>query len=373
MRSSEITTALVFDATKPLPEHLSGWLTTAQPHPVFATAEWFNALINFKRKEAHNNSDYYWLFVFSDAEPCIAAPIERNGDRLKLIANFYTPYIDIFYTQQTYSAGEAWSLLFPHLGKIAKRWLSLEIFPLNTAQLRMLSIMRQQHSLSIFPYSFSANFTTDIPDFASYWETRSSQLKNTLQRRKKRLKQQDVDIKIYDHLTEEHCRHYWYIYERSWKTQEPSHDFINWLMQWAERNGKLQLGILSINGCVAACQFWLVHAQTAYIYKLAQDKAMDDYSPGTILTEHLIRTLSEQQGIKHLDFLLGDDDFKTLWMANRNDIWGVEIINSSLIRGRILARLYVIRDVIKNRIGINFKRLSQWPKTLLNMLKREPK
>lgn len=356
------TTAQIFEVTEALPEHLHNWLNTVQPHSIFATVDWFEALISFKRNEPLSTADFYWLVVFKDSDPCIAAPIEKNGKKLKLISNFYTPYIDIFYQHQTLSAKDAWSLLLHHLSLVSANWQSLEVSPLTLKQLSTLSDLQQHNNISVFPYHFSANFSTDIPDFNTYWASRSSRLKNTLQRRKKLLGEDNLDIQVYSSLSAEQYQSYWHIYELSWKAQEPSRDFINWLMQWAEKSEKLQLGILTINGIAAACQLWLVDSGTAYIFKLAQDKATDKYSPGTILTEHMIRMLNEVKGVKRLDFLLGDDAFKKLWMAERNNIMGAEIINRSTMRGQILARFYLLRDFIKRHTGVNFSFRRLWHK-----------
>lgn len=348
---------ITFGIEQPLPMAYQQWLTQNQPHAVFNTYEWFSALSRFKQlHEPEQHSHYYWLFILEHETLLVAAPLEQQGHKFRLITNFYTPEIELFYDQLKLSASQAWQLLLNQLSVADRKWRSIEISPLYPEQLKQLQSLPLQQSVSIFPYHYSVNFQTRFRHFADYWAKRSGKLRNTLKRRSKAIQNQAPQLSIHKELTPELLQHYWQIYERSWKTPEPSHQFINWLMQWAEKQQRLRLGLLSLNGHPVACQLWLLEQQTAYIYKLAQDKAFDHYSPGTILTEFMFRSLHEQDGIEQIDFLLGDDEFKALWMDTRTPVMGAEIINRHSLSGKLLMSLYRLRNLVKRLPGFSFIR-----------------
>lgn len=348
---------ITFDTEQPLPTAYQQWLFQNQPHAVFNTYEWFSALSRFKQlHEPEQSSHYYWLFILEQETLLVAAPLEQQGHKFRLITNFYTPEIELFYDRQRLSSPQAWQLLLNQLSIADKKWRSVDISPLYPEQLQQLQSLPLQQSVSVFPYHYSVNFQTRFSLFSDYWAKRSGKLRNTLKRRSKAIQNQAPELSIHKELTPQLLQHYWQIYERSWKTPEPSHQFIDWLMQWAAKQQGLRLGFLSLNGHPVACQLWLLKQQTAYIYKLAQDKAFDHYSPGTILTEFMFRTLHEQDGIEHVDFLLGDDEFKALWMDTRTPVMGAEIINRHSLSGQLLMFLYRLRNLVKRFTGFSFVR-----------------
>lgn len=347
----------IYPAEKPLPDDLQQWLNTHKAHAVFASYEWFYALTQFKNQhDSGNDTQFEWFFVFQADVLCLAAPLEKNGKKLKIVSNFYTPFIDIFFDNAILTPTQAWTLLFVQLNATYKNWRSLEIAPLYPLQCENLLAVQATLLVSIFKFHFSANYSTDYQNFETYWNCRSSRLRNTYQRRLKALAKQSFSIDIHSAVTEEIKQAYWQIYQQSWKVQEPSDDFINWLMQWADEQRRFKLGLLSINGVPAAFQLWLLDDETAYIYKLAQDKQFDAFSPGTILTKYMIEQLSETDAVRCIDFLLGDDEFKALWMDSKKNVVGAEIINRSTIAGKVLVAVYKLRDFVKQTTGINFSR-----------------
>jgi hypothetical protein len=117
------------------------------------------------------------------------------------------------------------------------------------------------------------------------------------------------------------------IYARSWKQPEPFPAFMGRWMTEAAEAGLLRLGILHVGGRPAAVQLWIVAHGWASVMKLAHDEALKAYSPGTILTAEMIRTMMAQDGIDALDFGRGDDPYKRLWAGERRQRLGLLIIN----------------------------------------------
>ncbi|MBZ9611734.1 GNAT family N-acetyltransferase [Rheinheimera maricola] len=350
-------TVKIYPVEYTLPEELQKWLNKNTAHTIFASFEWFVELSKFKKLYGCNkDTEFFWLFIFESDVLCLAAPLEKCDKKLRIISNFYTPFTELFFDNTVLTAEQAWTLLLTQLNVACKNWRSLEIAPLISEQFKAISDVSGATAVSLFKYPLSVNYCTDYPDFATYWKSRSSRLKNTYKRRLNTLSKQNFSIDVYAKVTDEIKQEYWQIYQQSWKIQEPSTDFINWLMQWADGKQQFRLGLLRINGIPAAFQLWLLDGATAYIFKLAQDKQFDTFSPGTILTKYMIEQLSESDAIRFIDFLLGDDAFKALWMDNKKNIIGVEIINQITVTGKLLISMYKLRDFIKKTTGIIFSR-----------------
>jgi len=338
----------IYSAEQGLPGSLLHWLNEHKSHDIFSDPQWYQALIEFKQQhEAPLGIKFYWFFVLSNDSPVVAAPIEVKNNKIKFVANFYSPCSELFYDRETLNVRQAWALLLSHLTYLRPGWLSFEMFPLFPEQLSRFKAIALELPVTVFNYNFSANYCSDFKDFRTYWNSRSSRLRNTHRRRTKQARQHQLEFQIHDVCTPELEADYWYIYQHSWKIQEPSRCFIHWLMNWAGEHKILKLGLLKIDGKPAAFQLWLVNGKCGSIFKLAQDKRFDALSPGTILMEHMVRQLSQNSGITKIDFLLGNDEFKALWMDDKVLVSGAEIINRSHVKGRLLSMMYTIKNWLK--------------------------
>ena len=67
------TTAQIFAVTDALPAHLHNWLNTVQPHSIFATTDWFEALISF------SNAAFYAGELVTIPDRRIEAPLEGEA------------------------------------------------------------------------------------------------------------------------------------------------------------------------------------------------------------------------------------------------------------------------------------------------------
>lgn len=347
-----------FPLGSPLPSSVSQWLVQHQPHPLFATPSWFSNLAGFiqQRPEHHKDSAFYWLLVSVDDNIVLAAPLQQHTSlghtRLRLLSNFYSPMLELFYDQQQLSAESAWQTLLRALTLLCPGWLSLRLTPLTSVQVQHICESATQQQCSAFSYQFSANYSANCTDITQYWQQRPSKLRNTLQRKARQLQKHNHRFELTANPTQTQISHYWQIYQHSWKHPEPSKDFINWLFQWATAEGKLRLGLLYIDDQVVACQLWLVHNSTACIFKLAQDINANHFSPGSLLSEYMINRLTQQDHIHTLDFLLGDDDFKALWMDQKQQIFGMELLNQQCLSGRLLGQLQQLKQRIKHTFSV---------------------
>lgn len=189
----------------------------------------------------------------------------------------------------------------------------------------------------------------EAQDFEAYRAARPSVLKNTWRRKRAALeKSARVDFQTFDgDDPESFITAYDAVYRRSWKQPEPFPDFMPALMRMAHREGALRGGILLTDGKAIAVQFWILWRGRATIYKLAYDEDWSRFSPGTLLTMHMIEQVLRHDHPHELNFGRGDDGYKKLWMSECRERWGIEAANprTSAGLGRSLRiRAALMRD-----------------------------
>lgn len=344
-----------YDLRAALPAQLAAWMEAHCAHPVFGTPDWFAQLANFEEELHPPATAYRWLVVYQDDVPLLAAPIEHARGRfgqvqLKLFANFYTPSIDLLVDRSRITLGQAWSYLLWAFDQTWPGWLSFRATPLTVAQEALLAGVGDARHAT-FSYPVSANYTACIGDIGAYWQARPSRLSHTLVRKRKQLNKREHRFEMVQAPSAEQVAGYWTIYQHSWKHQEPSRSFISWLLAWSARRGYLRLGLLYVDQEVVASQLWLVVGQTASIFKLAQDMNANKLSPGSLLTEHMINAAVLHDRVDKVDFLLGDDQFKSMWMDGKEPIYWVEVINRKSPVGLALGLVYGLRNRFRRRLG----------------------
>ena len=132
---------------------------------------------------------------------------------------------------------------------------------------------------------------------------------------------------------------YYRVYGASWKVRETDPTFHRDLARVAADRGWLRLGICLLNDQPIAAQLWLVRNGVAYIVKLAYDEAYGRYSPGVILTAFLMRAVIDQDRVREVDYLKGDEEYKKDWTPLRRTRQGFIAYNPATIRGRLAAFL----------------------------------
>ena len=99
------------------------------------------------------------------------------------------------------------------------------------------------------------------------------------------------------------------------------------------RQGWLRLGLAFIGEQPVAAQFWLVLHGRACIYKVSYNEKFSEFSPGSLLTGHLMRHVIEVDQVREVDYLIGDDAYKKIWMSHRRERWGIVAYNPRTLGG----------------------------------------
>jgi hypothetical protein len=159
----------------------------------------------------------------------------------------------------------------------------------------------------------------------TFFASRPAILRNTVRRMRKRFANEGGSIELVSGgpRVEDAIEAYKRVYAESWKTAEPLQDFVTGLVRHSAQAGNLRFAIAWMNGKPVAAQIWLVAFGRAEIFKLAYDKTQKQYSPGTLLTAHLLEHVMDVDKVSEVDYLSGDDPYKATWMTERRERWGM--------------------------------------------------
>lgn len=201
--------------------------------------------------------------------------------------------------------------------------------------------------------------------FEAYWQQRPAQLRNTVERARRRLDRSHpwrIDILTNPSpALEVGVAAYQRVYAQSWKEPEPNPDFMPGLIRMAADQGSLRLGLLWLDGEVVAAQVWIVTAAgKAHIFKLAYQAGFERFSVGSVLTAALMRHVMDVDGVQEVDYLTGDDNYKKDWMSHRRERVGLIAFDRSRLRGCVAWARHAAGKLYRRCLtsGVSRKRLS---------------
>ncbi len=172
-----------------------------------------------------------------------------------------------------------------------------------------------------------------------YLRQRSANLRSTIKRMSKKFAADGGTLELIRDVAgvEAGIAAFAEVYSASWKKPEPYPDFVPELIRLLAAKGMLRLGIARLQGRPIAAQLWLAGRGKASIYKVAYHEAFSAYSPGTVLTSFLMQQVIEGDRVEEVDFLIGDDKYKQIWMSDRRERWGIIAYNPRTVFGCALA------------------------------------
>lgn len=291
------------------------------------------------------------------------ALVHEKGESLKLIrslTSFYSAVTSPFLEEARSSIknfedddivradvnNHYFSILLTHI-KENNSWQQMLIGPMGNKHSQKILVGFKYSKI----YSYADNwFVENIHSFNEYYNQRSSQLKNTLKRKEKKLvNSHDYHIKIITETEEfEHYfSNYQRIYQLSWKREEYSFAFIKKVCLLAAVENKLRMGVLFIDGQAVAVQLWFLQQGTASIFKLAYDPNYQQYSVGSILSMALSKHVIEQDAVTCIEFGMGSEPYKKDWMDKKRQRVTQQVFNERSFFGILLAVRYILLAKIK--------------------------
>ena len=172
-------------------------------------------------------------------------------------------------------------------------------------------------------------------NWTNYLAGRSANQRSVIRRSGRKLAQQGGHIEIITDPSDidRGMAAYWQVYSASWKQDEPSHDFIEGLARSCASRGELRLGLAWLGERPVAAQLWMVGRGQADIYKLAYDEAFKALAPGNALSAALMQHVIECDRVRRVDYLIGDDAYKRVWMGEQGERWGLVAFNPWTVTG----------------------------------------
>ena len=264
-----------------------------------------------------------------------------HGSELQSLSNYYTSLFAPVVDTLSPSWQSGMDLIVKHMKNYKTSWNTLNFRPLdeNDEVIAYLFKALKRHNFMVQKYFAFGNWVyhLDNKSFDEYFNERPSRLKNTIKRKTRKLsKEFQYSIKIYtksDQIDKSLIDEYERIYKLSWKQDEPYPEFVRGILNKYAYTGQLRFGFLFINDKAVASQIWFVTGDTASIYKLAYDPEYKQFSVGSILTKDLMQYVIEEDKVKCIDYLTGDDAYKRDWMSERNIRIGIIAFNSKTLKG----------------------------------------
>ncbi|WP_194713701.1 GNAT family N-acetyltransferase [Noviherbaspirillum soli] len=235
------------------------------------------------------------------------------------------------------------------------RWDILDLHPLDPEDPSFEALLQALRAAGMATQRYFCfhNWYLDVAGrcYDDYAAGLPSRLKNTLKRKGRQLEKSGrarFEIVTGGAQLESAIAAYEQVYAASWKSPEPSSDFMPGLMRLCAGQGWLRLGIATVDNEPAAAQLWIVCAGVASIYKLAYDEKFASLSIGSLLTERLMRQVIDIDRVREVDYLTGDDAYKRDWMSHSRERCGIIAFNLRSVRGIAAAALHLGGGLLKN-------------------------
>lgn len=239
--------------------------------------------------------------------------------------------------------------------------------PASTDYVGLLQALRHAGWVPLTFFCFGNWYLKVQGGWEGYLKSRGGNLRSSIKRRTRdfaadRGTLEMVTCSQLDEAIEAYSR----VYAGSWKKPEPYPDFVPSLIKLVSKHGMLRLGIARLQGQPVAAQLWIVGGAKASIYKVAYDDTYAEYSPGTVLTSFMMKHVIEADGVTEVDFLIGDDKYKELWMSHRRERWGIVAFNVRTLFGVLL----LIKELFTRAIAPVVRRLNDLITRVSGSLKR---
>ena len=318
---------------------------------VFLSKAWFGNLAA-RGLGTGNHLRIYGVRDGADGVLSLLLPLRHTAGRFGLrrlegLANWYSSLYGVVALPGA-TQNDRLQQLAHALAAERPRWDVLDLHPLDPANPLFQPLMDALNSAGMATqrYFCFVNWYLDVAgrSYDAYATSLPSKLKSTLKRKGRQLEKSGrahFAIVSGGEGLEAAIAAYQDVYARSWKSPEPTPDFMPGLIRTCAAEGWLRLGIATVDGMPAAAQLWIVCRDVAAIYKLAYDEQYASLSIGSLLTEQLMRHVIDIDKVTEVDYLTGDDAYKRDWMSASRERCGIVAFNLRSPRGLVAAALHL--------------------------------
>ena len=356
------TTAVdIHHSAEQLPADVIALMTDHARHSLQLAVPWFG---NLERTvfAGHTGLRYFVLRESGRVLavlPCLTQP-GGWGRKVQGLANFYTALY-----APTLVPGLTPQQLAPLIDALRAQpapLRSLNLSPMDPAApgFSALEAALELQGFSTFRYFCFGNwYLPAAADWPAYLASRTSKQRSNIKRMAQRLTDAGGRVEIITNVdgTDRGLAAYNLVYALSWKVPEPHPQFMPSLVRLCADRGALRLGVVWLGETPIAAQLWIVWGGRAEIFKVAYDEAHKALSPGTVLTAALMHHVLGSDHVTEVDYGVGDDPYKSLWMTQRRERWGLIAYDRRTLAGRM--------GLLREAVGRRGKRCVQRFKTLL--------
>lgn len=302
--------------------------------------DWFELL---QQNVYPNDNGIRYYFVAENHQPSTILPLRLTmKGRVRIVealGNYYTSLYSPLLTKD--SNLDALRYMLASASRehnIAQVMRFAPMDPESPAYKRLLDELRSLGWVAFEFFCFGNWYLKVTDDWQGYLRKRSGNLRSSIKRRGKEFAAEGGTLEVVTSPEgiEPAIAAFREVYSASWKVPEPYADFVPSLIHRLASIGMLRLGIARLKGRPVAAQLWIVGQGKASIYKVAYHKAFASFSPGTVLTSHLMQYVIDRDNVKEVDFLIGDDEYKPFWMTDRRERWGIVAYNPHTLLGSAL-------------------------------------
>ena len=291
-------------------------------------------LANLARTVFPDNSGIRIYVLRGAGQPLAVLPMLLKargwGQELHALGNFYTSLYSPALSFRLQPAGLA--VMLDAIRASVPRLRAIHLAPMDpdASGFKVLKAALQGRGFACFDYFCFGNWSLHgIRNWNDFMASRSSQMRSNIRRAAQRLNKEGGHVEILTDAAdlERGLQAYLRVYASSWKVPEPFPQFLPAFAQLCARQGWLRLGIAWLGEVPVAAQLWTVSRGKASIFKVAYDEAYRSLSPGTALSAALMEHVMDKDHVEVVDFLTGDDEYKSRWMNLRQERWGLVAYN----------------------------------------------
>ena len=338
--TSNTESAVRIDSCKSIGELIAGGGSLQKFAPdsdIEASLEWFDLL---QREVYPEDQGVCYYFSVEEGRTTAILPVrevQTGGVRtLESLSNYYTAlYSPLISAERD---PKALSLLLSAAVGKSRGTHVMRFAPMDPDSPEYAALLKELHATGWLPLTFFCfgNWFLKVEGgWEDYLRKRSANLRSSIKRRNREFAAEGGTLEVvngHENL-EPAIAAFQEVYSASWKKPEPYPEFVPSLIRLLAARGMLRLGIARLQGRPIAAQLWIVGQGKASIYKVAYHHAYASLSPGTVLTSFLLRHAIEQDRVREVDFLIGDDDYKKIWMSHRRERWGIVAFNPRTVIG----------------------------------------
>ena len=305
-----------------LPASADRLFEKGEAQSIFFSRPWFE---NLTSTAVPHQDELCLAAVLHDGTVLALLPLNIQGESAHSLTHVYSSLFSLLWIEG--SNRDALVCLAKGLFDLPVRSLKLAPVAIEDHGLQALTEALEQVGFECHYYRRFYNWfhRPDRQNFEHYLSERPSRLRNTVARKRRKIAReldhqirlfvdQDVDLAMAD---------YDRVYRASWKASEVFPTTVDGLVRRFAEQGWLRLAILYVDQVPIATQIWFVAHARASIFKLAYDERWKRFSPGSILTYELMRHVIDVDQVTEIDFLYGNDAYKSDWMSQRRERFGL--------------------------------------------------